>query len=143
MRTNIIMLVSGTVFASVLVPRYQIIGVVASVNLTQIITWSYQTFWLKAKAGLTIDWRSSMRIYASTLAAFASSYVVVGFLGWQPWAALVLGSIVFLVVYVVGLRVSGAVTRNELAQLETFADIMGPLSGVARSLLRAFGLLYG
>ena len=53
-------------------------------------------------------------------------------LGLEGWAALILGGSSFLVVYLVSLPLSGALTREDLTQFETMADFLGPLRGVVR-----------
>jgi len=141
LRTTILVFIVGSVLAFVLIPRYQIVGLLLVMIIAPRAGWVYTTIWAKRNIGLTVDWGSTSRIYATALIAFAISYLAVDLPQLHGWVALVIGGSMYLLVYIAGLPISRALTRKDLEQLETIANTMGPLAGVLKSILSLLGHL--
>jgi stage V sporulation protein B len=136
--SSVCVFVVGAVLALVLVPSFQIVGLLVTMVVAPRAGWLYQTLWVRRNVGLSVDWGASLRVYVSGFAAFAVSYLVVNGFKLQGWVALVVGGFCFLVVYALGLPLSGALTRVDVGQLEAIAEGMGPLRGVLMVGIRLF-----
>ncbi len=141
LRTSIVVFVVGSILAFILIPHYQIIGLLVTMIIAPRAGWVYQTIWTKRNIGLTVDWGSTLRIFATALSAFAVSYLIIDLPELHGWVALVIGGSMYLLVYTAGLPLSKALTREDMAQLETIANTMGPFAGVLKSILSLLGHL--
>jgi O-antigen/teichoic acid export membrane protein len=141
LRTNILVFMVGSILAFILIPRYQILGLLVTMIIAPRAGWVYQTIWTKRNIGLTIDWGSTSRIYATALSAFAASYLIIDLPNLHGWVALTIGGSVYLLVYTAGLPLTKALKRVDLEQLKTIANTMGPLAGVLKSILSILGHL--
>ena len=75
MWSSVATLLLGIPFAIILIPRFQIIGLIAASIIATRIGWLVQYTWVKRKTGLDVDWRSSAKIYICSL-----KKIIVGYL---------------------------------------------------------------
>jgi len=89
--------------------------------------------------GYTVDWDGTVKIYVTALMAFAVSYLVVNLFDLVGWVAVVAGGFAYILVYVLGLPLSGALRADDFSVLDMIVGSLGPIAPVARfflSLLR-------
>jgi O-antigen/teichoic acid export membrane protein len=126
--------------ALILIPQYQIIGLLITVIISQRTGWLYQLIWARKNLRFTIDWSSTARIYLTALTAFIVSYSIINIFKLQGWVALVSGGLAFLLVYIVCLPLSGALKKIDIEQLDAITGTMGPfkpISTIILNILRA------
>jgi O-antigen/teichoic acid export membrane protein len=127
--------VVGTILALILVPSYGIIGMLITMLISPRASWLYQIFWAKKTLGYTIDWMGTFKIYAISIAAFAFSYVVLHGFSLMGWIAIVVSGFCYLLVYVPGLPLSGALRREDFSILDIMVGSFGPLAPIAKYFL--------
>jgi len=133
--SSIFTFLAGISLVLVLVPRYGMVGLLFTIVLANRGLWIYQSFWVKKKLGITVNWGSTAKIYATAFAAFAAAYFVVNFSRLNGWVVLVSGGLTYFMVYLVGLPLSGALRREDLAQLGSIVEALGPLGVAAKPIL--------
>ena len=141
LKSSILTLFTGISLVIILVSRYQMIGLLIAIMLASRGGWIYQTFWAKKELGITVNWGSTAKIYLTAFAAFAAAYFVINVFSLKSWVALISGGSIFFVVYLVGLPLSGALMREDLAQLSTMVEGLGPLHGLVRRIFTLIGRL--
>jgi len=141
LHSSIINLITGGILATLLVPRYQVIGLLMAMIITPMFGWVYQILWVKKNLGFTVNWSSSARIYLTGFAAFIPTYILVNYLKLGSWVTILLGGVVFVAIYFVGLPLSGAIGRIDLEQLDATAATMGPLSKILKIILNILSRL--
>jgi len=132
---------TGVSLVLILVPRFQMVGLLITTVLAGRGGWMYQVFWVKKELGVTVDWGSTAKIYVTALTAFAAAYLVVNVPSLNGWVALVSGGFTYFIVYLVGLPLSGALKREDLTQLGSTVEVLGPLGVVAKPILSLIGRL--
>jgi O-antigen/teichoic acid export membrane protein len=133
--------VIGTVLALFLVPAYGITGMLVAMLISPRSAWLYQIFWAKKTLGYTVDWTGTLKIYAVALAAFVVSYFIIHGFSLMGWIAIVVGGLSYLIVYVIGLPLSGALRSADFTILDVMVSSFGPFAPVARYLLGILGRL--
>jgi len=131
--------VTGAIFAFLLVPQYGIVGLLITMVVAPRVGWLYQIFWARKHLGYTVDWDGTVKIYVTALMAFAVSYLVVNLFDLVGWVAVVAGGFAYILVYVLGLPLSGALRADDFSVLDMIVGSLGPIAPVARfflSLLR-------
>jgi len=121
-------LLLGAPLALILIPRFQIVGLVASLIIAPRLGWLIQYMWVRRVIGVSVDWVSSARIYICCVISFVSGYLVLSLLHLSGWIALISGSVVFLVFYLVALPLSRTLSKDDIINFRDMAKIMGPLS---------------
>jgi hypothetical protein len=84
---------------------------------------------------MTVDWGSSAKIYATALAAFAISYLIINTLDLNGWVALLVGGFSYLLIYTIGLPLSGALRRSDISQISVMTESMGPIRPLINAVL--------
>ncbi len=141
LRSSILTFFTGLILALILVPRYGMIGLLITIALDTRGGWIYQILWAKRELGITVEWRSTIRLYLAGLAAFIIAYVVMNILNVQGVIGLITGVLTYFIVYIAGLPLSKVIKRNDLRLLETIIDTMGPLAPIAHRALSLIGRL--
>jgi O-antigen/teichoic acid export membrane protein len=125
----------GAPLAVLLIPKYQILGVIASLITAQFAGWIYRLIWLKKNVGFSVDWHKSARIYAACIVAFIAGRLAISVPNLNIWATLIIGAAVFLGVYIVALPISGTLNRGDLFELKDISGTLGPLSPIIKIVL--------
>ena len=128
--STIITFITGAFLAFLLIPPYQIIGLLIAMLIAPRIGWLYQIFWVKKTLKITLDWNSSIRVYATSIVAFVVAYLILNLFRLQGWVALILGSSSFLLTYAILLPLIGALKRTDIEQLKIIADSMSVLKPI-------------
>jgi O-antigen/teichoic acid export membrane protein len=132
---GIITFIVGSALSLVLIPQYQIIGLLAASLIAPRAGWIYSTIWLKRNLGFNADWRSSFKIYLSTAIAFIFSYMVMIPFHFEGWTALATGTGIFFIIYIVALLLTGALNRGALKELVEVAKVFGPFASPLKTVL--------
>jgi O-antigen/teichoic acid export membrane protein len=125
---NALTFVAGIFMVYILVPSYQMVGLLVVIILDSRVGWIYQTLWAKKKLGITIDWLSSFKIYAVALIAFVTADFIINSFTLQGWVRLVVGTVGYFFVYLIGLPLVGVLRRGDIKQINSIIDVLGPLA---------------
>jgi O-antigen/teichoic acid export membrane protein len=132
---NVIQLLVGIPLSLLLIPRFQIVGLVATMIIAPQVSLIYLLYWLKKSVGLKIPLGDSVRIYLCALTAFMISYLMLVLLQLDGWVALLSCGSLFFSTYIIALPLSGALNRGDIRQLSEVVGVTGPLAPVLRMVL--------
>jgi O-antigen/teichoic acid export membrane protein len=133
--STVVTFVTGILLALVLIPNYQIIGLLITMLLASRMGWLYQLLWVKKNLEITIDWSSTILVYFTSLTAFTGSYALINVFRLQGWMAIALGGSSFMLIYVICLPLSGALHRADIEQLVAIADSMSIFKPILLALI--------
>jgi O-antigen/teichoic acid export membrane protein len=125
----------GAPLSFLLIPRYQILGLIATALIAPRFGWAFNIYWMKKNLGFTIDWVNSAKIYGSTLVAFLASYLLLLFLKFDGWVELICGASIFCLIYILALPLAGIFNKNDLRELDNIVSVSGPLTPALRYLI--------
>jgi fatty acid desaturase len=102
-------------------------------------------YWLWKNYKIKLEFKSPLKIFISSLVAAIVTFVYLTFISAPAWLLLITGLALFLLVYLVAIPISGAVSQDDINNLRTMLLGMGwmskileiPLSFIER-LLRKF-----
>ena len=134
-RSSVLTFITGAVLVFILAPRYNIPGIIIAMIIAPRAGWIYQTIWAKKNMNMTVDWGSSAKIYATALAAFAISYLIINTLDLNGWVALLVGGFSYLIIYSIGLPLSGALRRSDISQISVMTESLGPIRPLINAVL--------
>lgn len=135
---GVISLAVGAPLAVILIPRFGIIGLIASTIASGILPTIYGHIWIKRHLKLVFESTSSAKIYissASALAAtLASQYLIRG--GYI--LDLIIGLVTFAIVYLGALKITRTLTEQDYDMFRSILGTTGPLSKPLEKLLSAY-----
>jgi teichuronic acid exporter len=123
-------LLLGAPLALILIPRFQIVGLITVLIVAPRVGWLIQYMWVKRIIGLDVDWVNSAKIYFCSVVSFVAGYLAISLLHLSGWIALILGSAIFFSFYLVALPLSRTLSRVDLVNFREMAKITGPLNPV-------------
>jgi O-antigen/teichoic acid export membrane protein len=135
MKLTLITSVLGLILNLVLIPKYGILGLLATNIVSGIPSLVIALWWIKKKYDATIKWVSSAKILlASTLAAVIT-YIIIFQLNLPSWITLILGAAIFLVIYTITTPLLGAITQTDVNTFKHMAEGLGPIAPIFMLLL--------
>jgi O-antigen/teichoic acid export membrane protein len=134
-RTSVYTFITGTVLALILGPIYGMVGILATMIIAPRSGWIYQTIWAKKNLNMTVDWNSTFKIYLTAFTAFLATYGLIAITNFQLWTALITGGLVYFLIYIIGLPISGALKKSDLTQLQSLIEELGPIGKFGSYLL--------
>ena len=91
---------------------------------------------IKKNYGVTIEWRSSAKILASSAIAAALTFLLVFELGFSSWIRLVIGAVFFIVVFVIAALLTKTIDRTDIANIREMTSSLGPVGRLVNIFLR-------
>ncbi len=129
-----------------LILNFGVVGLIVTALISSLPSLFISLGWIKKKYGLTVDWKASAKILATSLVTAAITYTVVTTVKFSPAVRLVLGVVVFLVLYVVLAVATRTVVKADVTNLKVMASGLGPVTAVVNlclnvvdKLMTAFG----
>jgi O-antigen/teichoic acid export membrane protein len=137
LRCALISLLTGVPLALFLVPNYGMIGLILTLIVSPLPSVLYGLFWVKKNLFMGPDWSSGAKIFSSV---FLSTLLTLFFVGVQSnlWVMLFGGATIFLVLYLVMIRVLRVLDRSDY---EFFRAIVGETGVLARLVNRIIDLI--
>ena len=135
MLLNLITVIVGVPLSLVLIPRFRILGLIATILLAGIPSLALGLRWIKRDFGITIDWFSSAKIFLSSGIAAAVTYLIVFQLDFPYWIELGVGGTVFVIVYLITILIIGTVNQSDINNLREMLSELGPFSRLFNLLL--------
>jgi O-antigen/teichoic acid export membrane protein len=138
MKQSILSLVVGLPLAYLLVAYFYSIGgssfaviggivgalIATTPNVAWGLYWSWKNYKVKA------DFRISAKIFASSALASVITYLFISFFSLPYWMTLVMGFIVFMVVYLVSAPLIGAVNQADIDNFKAMFSSLGVVSKI-------------
>lgn len=137
MQLSLIGLSIGLPMSFMLIPRFGILGLIATTLTAGIPRLVLGLSWIRKHFGVTVDWPSSAKTYLASAAAAAVTYIIVSQLRSQDWVELLLGGTVFLITYLTTAPFMGAVKRSDINNLREMLRDLGPFTRLFNPLLSA------
>jgi O-antigen/teichoic acid export membrane protein len=126
-RSTLLNVLMGGILGFILIPRFGITGLL----LSQLVTKAglfYMLYWTWQNYGFSFDWRSSLKILFSAGVSTISVISLLNLLNLRPWIEFILGGVLLLSIYVMGIVASKAVDLNDLNNLQRITVGLGPLT---------------
>jgi O-antigen/teichoic acid export membrane protein len=134
-RLSLITFGIGLPLSIVLISRFGILGLIVTTLTAGIPSLIVALRWLKKQYDVTVHWESSAKILLSGCTASAITYAFISQLAFSNLIALVAGAIVFLFIFLTMIILTGAVTGNDIDTIRETMAALGPLAGLANSVL--------
>lgn len=130
MKQGILTTLIGLSLASVLIPPFGILGVIAGTLLCGVPSMIWGLHWIWKRYKVKAEFTSSAKILAVSALAVAPSFLATGLMHTAAWIQLVVGLAIYLTIYVLGAPMSGAVSQSDIDTLRTMFSGLGIISKI-------------
>ena len=135
---NVINLLIGGPMAIILIPRFGIPGLVASLIVSPYPPLVYMHYYIKRNLGITFDITSSNKIYLSALVSLAATLALLTVINLAPIIQLFAGATAYLVTYLLMLKATRTLNEDDYKMFSSMLGTTGPLSKPLLKLLRIY-----
>jgi len=135
MKLAILTAAIGFPLSFVLISQFGVIGLIVTSLTVSLPSLFIGLRFIKKQFGVSVDWVSSAKILFSSAIAAVLTYVLISQLAFSSPIKLVIGVIVFVVVFIFAALVTRIVNRAELSNLREIVNALGPLRKPLRFLL--------
>jgi O-antigen/teichoic acid export membrane protein len=125
----------GFPVGTVLILNFGVLGLIAATLTVGIPSLIVQLRWIKNRYGLTVDWLSSVRIILSSAITAVLTYSIVSLLTFAYWMNLIIGVLLFVLIFVPTALVTRTITHSDLANLRLMLGGIGVLGRIINQLL--------
>jgi O-antigen/teichoic acid export membrane protein len=126
---GIVTMAFGLPLGIILIPRYGVLGVIIGNMISGIPSMLWGLYWVRKHYEAKAEFRSSAKIFTASVLATVASYPTT-LLHTASWVQLVLGLTVFLVIYVLGVPLIGAVGQSDIDTLRNIFSGLGIVSKI-------------
>jgi O-antigen/teichoic acid export membrane protein len=131
MKLSLLTLLIGLPLAFLLIPSIGIVGVILGTLFAGIPSMFLGLHWIWKHYKVTVDWRSSAKIFLASTISAATTYLSLTFLDTVEWLRLITGGIVFLTVYIIVAPSIGAIVQDDINNLRAMLSGLGFISTIA------------
>ena len=117
------------------ISHYGVIGLLFTYFVSTGINTLIDYYNLNRVFGFTINFQFVIKILGLSILSYAVVYGITTYLTVNPWLELILGGILSVAIYLIGLINSKALTKQDFAYLEKLSGSFGPASPVIRWLV--------
>jgi chromate transport protein ChrA len=114
---------------------YGVVGLIIATLTSGIPTLFLALYWLKKHYDLTVDWLSSAKILIASSVTAAITYFAVSQIAFSSWIKLLVGVVIFVLVFIPAVLFSRAITRPDLYNLGGMASGLGSLGRIVTRIL--------
>ena len=130
LKQNVITVAIGIPLSILLIPPLGITGLIITSIIDGVPSFLWIVHWVWKHYEAIAEFRSSAKILAASAIAAFTAYLPTRFLNAADWTKLIIGTVVFLVVYVEGAPMIGAVNLADINGLRTMFSGMGVISKI-------------
>ena len=130
MKLGIVTMAFGLPLGLILILRYGVLGVIVGNIISGIPSMLWGLYWVWKHYEAKVELQSSARIFTASALAALASFLATSFLNTVAWVQLVVGLAVFLVIYVFGAPVIGAVGQSDIDVLRNMFSGLGVVSKI-------------
>ena len=125
----------GFPMGSILILQFGVIGLIITTLTVGLPSLFVSLRWIKKHYSVTVDWRSSAKIFLSSSITAALTYAIIAQLSFVSWIRLLLGVLVFILVLIPALLFTRAITKSDISNMRAMISGLGVLSGVINKVL--------
>ena len=125
----------GFPLGTVLIMMYGVVGLIIATLTSGIPTLFLALYWLKKRYDLTVDWFSSAKILIASSVTAAITNFAVSQMAFSSWIKLLVGVVIFVLVFIPAILFSRAITRPDLHNLGGMAGGLGSLGRIVAKIL--------
>ena len=125
----------GFPLSLLLIPRFGIIGLIATALTAGIPSLIIGLWYIKKHFKATIDWASSAKILSASALSATITYIIISQLSLASWIKLIIGATAFLIAYTTMALLMGAVNKADIQNLKEMLNELGPISHMLKPLL--------
>jgi len=131
MKLNLLTQLIGLPLAFLLIPNLGIIGVILGPLFAGVPSMFLGLHWIWKRYKVTVDWESSVKIFAASAIAAATTYLSLSFLNTGEGLRLITGGIIFSTVYLIAAPSLGAIGKSDIGNLRKMFSGLGIVSTMA------------
>lgn len=128
MRLTMITLAAGGPIGLLLIPRFGIPGSIVATLFSGLPSLIIGLWWIKRHFGVTVDWKSSLKILVASAIAAVITQLVLSQLHTSEWMGLVVGGTSFLLAALIAVPLVRAIDIDDLRNLRQMLGEQGLLS---------------
>jgi len=125
----------GLPLSLVLIPAFQIVGLLITSLVATIPNLLVGLWWIKRRYGAEIDLPVSLKIYLSAGLAGIPAYLTASQFTINPLIDLCLGSLIFIGIFLLSASLTGALRKDDIQTLIELGEELGPFSKIFRFIL--------
>jgi O-antigen/teichoic acid export membrane protein len=137
MKQAILTVLVGLPLALLLIPPLGVLGVIIGTLVSGIPSMIWGLHWAWKHYEAKAEFHSSTRILIASALAAIASYLGTALLHTAAWVQLVFGLAIFLVIYILGAPLIGAVGQSDIDALRTMFSGLGVISKIINIPLKA------
>ena len=134
-RMNLITLIVGAPLSLTLIPALGITGLITTMVTAPIPANLYAAYWIRRSLNLEPDWRSSAKIYASSLTALAATLATTTRLQLTPWLSLIIGGSVYTAVYAAFIKLTHTLNDEDYRMFRLLIGETGSLACILNKII--------
>ncbi|MFB0543586.1 MAG: flippase [Candidatus Bathyarchaeia archaeon] len=135
MALNATRLFTGVPLSLYLIPRFQIVGLLVTMIVTTVPAIAAGIWWVKKDFDFSIEFNSSAKIYAATVASTLPTFFLLKWLAMGDLITFLLGGFLLLFLYIISISLTGALEKKDIQNLRGIATELGPFSHLFNFLL--------
>jgi O-antigen/teichoic acid export membrane protein len=128
MKLNVLTLCVGVPMAIVLIPLFEIIGLILCILFAGVPSIVIGLHWIWKRYGIKADFGSSAKIFLASSISALAAYLFLAFSNVAAWVMLVGGGLIFLAMYLITAPLIGAIVQADIDNLRAMFSGMGLIS---------------
>lgn len=128
MKLGILTILVGVPLAFLLIPTYDILGVIVGSILAGLPSLFFGLLWIWKHYEAKADFKTSTKILIASGIAGIATFLSISFLNTAEWIRLVAGGTIFLIVYIITAPLIGAITLSDINNLKAMFSGLGIIS---------------
>jgi O-antigen/teichoic acid export membrane protein len=138
LKLTLITAAMGLSFSLLLVPYFGVLGLLITYLIAGIPSTFLALWWIKKNYNASIDLISSIKILLSSAITALITYFFISTLEVANWITLIIGAIIFLMLFIIIAPLFRAVTKEDIEYLKEMIKVLGPLSHLLNTPLVVF-----
>lgn len=130
MKQSILTLIFGLPLGFLLIPILGITGLILASIIAGMPSMFWVLYWIWKRYEVKADFQSSFKIFAASALASVAAYLPTILLNTANWIKLIVGSVIFLTVYIPSAPIIGAVSQPDINNLRIMFSSMGIVSKI-------------
>jgi O-antigen/teichoic acid export membrane protein len=127
LKTNILTVIIGFPLSTLLISQFGVVGLVVTTLIVGLPSFVWSLIFIKRRYGVIVDWVSSVKILFSSALAAVVTYFALSFVSFSNPVELIIGSILFVVVFLLVAIYTRTINEADITNIRTIAGGLGPL----------------
>ena len=120
----------GLILAFTLIPTFGVMGLISTILISALPYMIISTLWIKKTYKAKINYKSSLKIIASSAISAIITYTTISTLQLPNFALLGLGATLYFLSYLITAPLIGAINKNDTKTLKELIHPFGPLAKI-------------